>query len=322
MKNGALNFAQHEAWKKPPPKRLSAWKIRCFIFQCKDIPSADSDGASDPYISLWNPDNKVIKTQTIEDNINPIFFEALEVYYDFDKIENAPPIVLNIWDADDLLDADDYLGRCVVYLKDAATSDDDRIPEPKWHDIRIGFSDKEPPCGQMLISFSVVVDDFSYKIPINYLKLTDEIEYKDFNCEINILGLRSLESFGLMPVKKPFIKFNLRSLLPPEKAQAVTNIKTQPSSAGNNPNINTMISFAIDLPVNPLFCPKLQCDVYDYVYKGLVQPLLGTFTLSIGDIMHSIRSEREQEIKESDEIIAYLKDFIKKLDEQGIVYQD
>jgi len=31
-KNGAVNFAQQEAWKKPPPKRLSSWKIRCFIF--------------------------------------------------------------------------------------------------------------------------------------------------------------------------------------------------------------------------------------------------------------------------------------------------
>jgi len=79
--------------------------------------------------------------------VNPIFFEALEIYYDFDKIENAPPIVLNIWDADDLLDADDYLGRCVVYLKDASISEDNTIPEPKWHDIRIGFSDTEPPCG-------------------------------------------------------------------------------------------------------------------------------------------------------------------------------
>ena len=89
-----------------------------------------------------------------------------------------------------------------------------------------------------------------------------------------------------MPVKKPFVRFNLRSLLPPEKAQAVTNIKTNPSATGSNPNINTMINFEIDLPVNPLFCPKLQCDVFDYVYKGLSQPLLGTFTISIGDLMH------------------------------------
>jgi hypothetical protein len=122
----------------------------------------------------------------------------------------------------------------------------------------------------MLCSFSIVEDDYVYKIPINYLKLTEQIEYKEYNVEINVLGLRELESFGLMPIKKAFIKFNLRSLLPPEKAQAVTNIKTQPGAAGNSPNINTMINFTIDLPVNPLFCPKLSCDVYDFVYKGLV----------------------------------------------------
>lgn len=122
----------------------------------------------------------------------------------------------------------------------------------------------------MLVSFSLVNDDFTFKIPISYLRLTEEIEYRDFKVEINVLGLRNLESFGLLPVKKPFIKFNMRSLLPPEKAQAVTNIKTQPSATGPNPNLNTVISFNIDLPVNPLFCPKLQCDVYDYVFKGVV----------------------------------------------------
>ena len=165
---------------------------------------------------------------------------------------------MNIWDKDDgVLDGDDYLGRCVVYLTNASITNGDNIPEPKWHDIRLGFSETEPACGQMLVSFAVVEDDYSFKTPINYMKLTDEIQYKDFDVEINVLGLRNLESFGLMPIKKPFIRFNLRSLLPPEKAQAVTNIKTNPSSAGPNPNINTMITFAIDLPVDPLFCPKL-----------------------------------------------------------------
>lgn len=70
----------------------------------------------------------------------------------------------------------------------------------------------------MLVSFSVVEDDFTFKIPIAYLKLTEQIIYKEYSVEINVLGLRDLESFGLMPVKKAFIKFNLRSLLPPEKA--------------------------------------------------------------------------------------------------------
>lgn len=44
----------------------------------------------------------------------------------------------------------------------------------------------------MLVSFAVVEDDYSFKIPINYLNLTDEIEYKDFTCEVNVLGLRNL----------------------------------------------------------------------------------------------------------------------------------
>ena len=152
-----MDFSKLDAWKKPPPKRLSAWKIRCFIFQCKDIPSADSDGSSDPYITIWNPDDKEVKTETIEDNNNPIFYQALEIYYDFDKLENAPPIVLNLWDEDsNPLDADDYLGRCVVYLHHTAVSKDDAIPEPQWHDIKLGFSDSDPPCGQMLVSFTVV----------------------------------------------------------------------------------------------------------------------------------------------------------------------
>ena len=52
--NGAVDYKQYEAWKKPPPRRLQSKKIRCFIFQCRDIPSADEDGASDAYISVWN----------------------------------------------------------------------------------------------------------------------------------------------------------------------------------------------------------------------------------------------------------------------------
>jgi hypothetical protein len=83
----------------------------------------------------------------VEDNLNPIFFEALEVMYDYNSLQDAPPIVLNVWDKDDLLDSDDYLGRCVVKLSDASISEDDTIPIPKWHDMRMGFSDKDPVCG-------------------------------------------------------------------------------------------------------------------------------------------------------------------------------
>lgn len=83
------------------------------------------------------------------------------------------------------------------------------------------------------------------------------------------MGLRNLQSFGLLPVKKPFIKFNLRSLLPPEQAKAVTNVRTQPNDTGPNPNLNTTVTFTMRLPSSGMFCPKLSCDVYDYLFKGI-----------------------------------------------------
>ena len=88
------------------------------------------------------------------------------MHYDYSSLDDAPPVVLNLWDQDDsILDSDDFLGRSVVYLKDASICEDDSIPEPKWHDIRLSFDESLPACGSMLLSFSVVADDYSYKIP-------------------------------------------------------------------------------------------------------------------------------------------------------------
>ena len=67
-------------------------------------------------------------------------------------IDNSPPIVLNVWDKDDL--SDDYLGRAVIYLNEKKRSilryDENvkyenkanpagKIPPPQWEDIRFGF---------------------------------------------------------------------------------------------------------------------------------------------------------------------------------------
>jgi hypothetical protein len=62
---------------------------------------------------------------TIEDNLNPIFYEVKETEYEMINLELSPPIVLNIFDTDeDFLDADDdFLGRAVIFMKDAALVD-------------------------------------------------------------------------------------------------------------------------------------------------------------------------------------------------------
>jgi hypothetical protein len=85
----------------------------------------------------------------------------LEIYYDFLTPADAPPIILNIWDKDEgVLDSDDFIGRAVIFLKDASYNEEDSIPAPKWHKIVMGFSENEPSIGEILVSFSIVPDDF------------------------------------------------------------------------------------------------------------------------------------------------------------------
>jgi hypothetical protein len=56
------------------------------------------------------------------------------------------------------------------------------------------------------------------------------------------------------------------------------------------------MNFTIPLPTDPLYCPKLGCTVYDYIYKGFSQPEIGVFVLPIGDLMTALQLERAEEM--------------------------
>jgi len=190
------------------------------------------------------------------------------------------------------------------------------VPKPDWHDIRIGFDETTPPCGQVLCSFVVARDDFDFQTPAKYLSLSDYVPTKEYDMDINVLGLRQLESFGLMPIKKPFVTFRDKSLLPPEKAQAVTNVSTDPNACGPNPNINTMLTFNVQLPIEELYCPSLACDCFDYVFMGLSQPLIGTFSIPVGALKTKAEKRRVEDLKLFDRILAFLRSQMRKSDQE------
>jgi hypothetical protein len=48
-------------------------------------------------------------------------------------------------------------------------------------------------------------------------------------------------STGLLPVKKAFVKFSVKSILPPAKAKAVADIFTEPGEGGADPNIRVTL---------------------------------------------------------------------------------
>ena len=58
-RNGEINFT--DTWKKPPKKRCDPVKIRCYIYQCRDLPAADSNGTSDPFVKVFDTSKEAIK---------------------------------------------------------------------------------------------------------------------------------------------------------------------------------------------------------------------------------------------------------------------
>ena len=69
----SFEWKNYPAWKGKAPLRLDNYKLRCFIFSCRDLPSADSDGFSDPKVVISCTEGKPQSTRVVKDNNNPIF---------------------------------------------------------------------------------------------------------------------------------------------------------------------------------------------------------------------------------------------------------
>ena len=135
---------------------------------------------------------------------------------------------------------DDYLARAIVYPSDCSISIQDstnpelgfssnnpalEVPKvPKWHPLR--YTENDEKSGEILVSFSISDEDYNYRIPNHEtVDLSTRVEFGEFDCNMLVLGLRALQSPGILPVKKAFIQFNIKSLVPPN-ASAISNIKT------------------------------------------------------------------------------------------------
>ena len=129
------------------------------------------------------------------------------------------------------------------------------------------------------------------------------MDIEEFVVEINVLGLRSLVSTGLLPIRKAYIKFSVKSVLPPAQAKAVSDIFTEPGEGGSDPNIRTTLKVLVNIPANEEYCPRMTCTAYDKLYlAGMRQPILGTFTLKLGDILRDTRAADKRATEEFGEL--------------------
>jgi len=51
----------------------------------------------------------------------------------------------------------------------------------------------------------------------------------------------------------------------------------------------------------------LACDVYDFLFKGFSQPLIGTFSIPIGEIKFKVESKRNEFVKKAKALLRDLK---------------
>jgi len=113
-----FRWIDQDPWKVvPKPMQEKKIKIRCFIYQAKDLPSADSDGGCDPYARIFNPMGTDQRTRVIQQNLNPLFYDTKELVFECNAVEDAPPITITLWDRDTEIfdfDGDDFLGRVVI----------------------------------------------------------------------------------------------------------------------------------------------------------------------------------------------------------------
>jgi len=138
------------------------------------------------------------------------------------------------------------------------------------------------------------------------------VRFDEYRVELSVLGLRSLVSPGLLPIKKAYIDFLLKSMVPPVAASALSSVSTVPGPTGPDPTINSVISFDVPMPVNHLYAPSMSCRVYDKVFKGLSGQLIGVFTIPIGDIMQSQKQEYDENLASLDYVIAQLEETLTK----------
>ena len=131
-------------------------------------------------------------------------------------MEELPPIIIDCFDQDEGFvgkGGADYLARAIIEVKDCAFSESDAIPTPRWHPLK--FDDLSPASGEVLCCFSIVEDDHSFHRDLNTVNLHENVAMKEFQVSLNVLGMRGLQSPGILPVKKAFVKFNLKGLVPP-----------------------------------------------------------------------------------------------------------
>ena len=279
------------------------YTVVCVVYMSRYLVSKDSSGNNDPYVRITCVNDKR-ETSPKHETINGIWNEMLifdGVQLNLKKKSTWPILLAEVLDYDS--GSNDLLGSSYIWLSDSPYKvNDTSVMKPKWHQLYLPKSNS--PQGELLLSFYIFDQKPEHKFM--YRNINPVPETKPYTFEINILGLRDIKPLAMLPIKKAFIKFDMNSLnVSGEPENNLPSKVTQPKDKGSNPTINTSLKFDINLPKNEIFMPQLQCQVFDYIFSGMLNPSLGLFLLNLNKLIAQTKKQIEDDTKSSKDKLAF-----------------
>ena len=261
--------------------------IICNVYQAKDLMPSDPDGATDAMVKLYHL-GTLAQSSVFSNSLDPSWNERLFLKSTIINGSLAP-IVIKIFDQDLGLLGDisyEFTGSAIISLNDAIPLDTTDLAEAKmikrWYQLTIDGTIKT---GKIMLSFAYMkqplLNLFNYK-SLGHIEIPKTL----YNIKISILGLRDLQSTGILPVRSAEIKINTSSLKDVDTMQngsAFSELSTLSQNGGSNPTIGTVLNISAYLPINILSMPSISCKVID---KGIsflkMDSIIGTFHINIG----------------------------------------
>ena len=270
------------------------YTVVCIVYMCRYLISSDGNGTNDPYVRLTCVNDQK-ETSIKHETINGIWNEALVfdgVELDLKRKSTWPILLAEVLDYNSMK-KNKLLGSSYVWLSDSPYNVNNvDLVKPKWHQLYLPKSNA--PQGEVLLSFYIFDKDHS-----QMFRQIDPIPKTiPYSFEINILGLRDIKPLAMLPIKKAYIKFEMNSLnVSGEKDDTLPAKTTQPKDKGSNPTINSALKFDLNLPESDIFMPQLQCEVYDYIFSGMINPILGLFLLNIKELITETTKQIDEDLK-------------------------
>lgn len=272
------------------------------VYMSKEFIAGDKDGTSDPFVEVTL--NGVTQSTSVKnDQVNAVWNESLifkNVDFEIDDLSTWPILYFKVLDKDTF--GNDDLGYSYIWLSHSAYQINNLSKFlPKWYQFKLCLSDR--PQGKLLLSFYILdyMDSSFNKLSSQLANLDISPDTKPYSFEVNVLGLRNLEPLGILPVKKPYIYFDMNSITIPNKNRdddvQLKSVKTEALHVGPNPNINTTLQFKINLPVDDVFMPTLTCMVFDKILFGIANDTLGVFSIDINKMINETKKNLKKDLE-------------------------